>query len=29
MLQGVAETIKSIYAWRTGVPYEKKEGADI
>ena len=29
MLQGIAETIKSIYAWRNGVPYEKKEGADI
>ncbi|MBL8382291.1 MAG: TRAP transporter small permease subunit [Burkholderiales bacterium] len=29
MVQGVSETIKSIYAWRTGQPYETKEGAEV
>ena len=25
MIQGVSETIKSVYAWRTGVEFEHKE----
>lgn len=29
MIQGVSETIKSIYAWRNNQPYETKEGAEI
>jgi TRAP-type mannitol/chloroaromatic compound transport system permease small subunit len=29
MLQGVSETVKSIYAWRTGVVLEEKEKVEI
>ena len=29
MIQGVSETIKSVYAWRTGVELEHKEKVDI
>ena len=29
MLQGVSETIKSVYAWRTGVVLEEKEKVEI
>src|SRR5689334_1979736 len=29
MLQGVSETVKSVYAWRTGVVLEEKEKVEI
>lgn len=29
MIQGVSETIKSVYAWRNGQEFEHKAGADI
>ncbi len=29
LLQGVSETIKSVYAWRTGVVLEHKEKIEI
>jgi TRAP-type mannitol/chloroaromatic compound transport system permease small subunit len=29
MLQGVSETIKSVFAWRTGVELEHKEKIEI
>jgi TRAP-type mannitol/chloroaromatic compound transport system permease small subunit len=29
LLQGISETIKSIYAWRTGVVLEQKEKIEI
>jgi TRAP-type mannitol/chloroaromatic compound transport system permease small subunit len=29
MIQGVSETIKSVYAWRTGIVLEHKEKIEI
>lgn len=29
MVQGISETIKSIYAWRNNQPYETKAGAEV